>query len=72
MTFTDFLPMIVNGGFGLLFFIPPVFISRRAIKEEGVNFGTIGGSIVVFFIFGALGILFLCMGFGQTFNNLFG
>ena len=70
MTFTDFLPLIVDGTFGLLFFIPPVFISRRAIKEEGVNFGTIGGSIIAFFVFGAIGVLFISIGFGLTFYRL--
>ncbi len=38
MTFTDFLPLILDGTFGLLFFIPPVLITRAAIKDEGVNF----------------------------------
>ena len=70
MTFTDFLPLILDGTFGLLFFIPPVLISRRAIKEEGVNFGTIGASIIVFFVFGAFGALFIGIGFGLTFYRL--
>ena len=70
MTFTDFLPLILDGTFGLLFFIPPLLITRAAVKDEGVNFATIGGSIIAFFVFGAIGVLFIGIGFGLTFYRL--
>lgn len=70
MTFTDFLPLILDGTFGLLFFIPPVLITRAAIKDEGVNLGTVAASFIAFFVFGAFGVLFIGIGFGLTFYRL--
>ena len=70
MTFTDFLPLILDGTFGLLFFIPPVLITRAAIKNEGVNLGTVAASFIAFFVFGAFGVLFIGIGFGLTFYRL--
>ena len=70
MTFTDFLPLILDGTFGLLFFIPPVLITRAEIKNEGVNLGTVLVSFIAFFVFGAIGVLFISIGFGLTFYRL--
>ena len=67
---TEFLPLILDGTFGLLFFIPPVLFTRAAIKDEGVNFGTVASSFIAFFVFGAIGVLFISIGFGLTFYRL--